>query len=189
MVIYLYYNINIKNEIIKDKPDITFCKKELLNKFQEFIYISGYFIMKKSNLSSVPYDIYISNGKYNYRMLMYFKNITGSGWSNKPNIRRVQVSNVRNDDIDKYINTTDNSFLVILGYYNFDNNPIMVAWNAYNYVYHNTQRSCYIDIDSLQKGYNNGYYKTICSNQSVWIFTPTYFEKFIEDYIKTNKVI
>lgn len=51
---------------------------------------------------------------------MYCKNITGFGWSNKPNIRRVQVSNVINDDIDKYSRCL---FLVIFGYYNFDNNP------------------------------------------------------------------
>jgi len=76
--------------------------------------------------------------------------------------------------------------MLILGYYNFDNNPIMVAWDAYRYIKHKTMRSCYITVDVLKKGYQSGYFVTNASSQKVWIFKSNYFEKFIKDYIEYN---
>ena len=123
-----------------------------------------------------------------YTLVMYLKNITGAGWADKPHMKRVQVSNVRKDDMDKYIDTTNNQTILILGYYNFDDNPVIVAWNAYRYVYHNTVRSCYVSVDNLMDAYKSGMAVTECSNQEIWVFKPNHFEEFLKNYIEQNKI-
>ena len=188
VVIMYYYNINKQNEIIINKEDVKYSKLKLINEFENFINISGYELIGNIDIKSSPYVVNIAKDNKIYKIIMYYKNITGAGWYNKPNIRRVQVTNVRKADINKYISTSNNSFFVIFGYYNFDDNPIMVAWNAYNFVYHETTRSCYVSTELLIQGYKKGFIKTNYSKQQIWIFTPNNFEFFLDDYIKCNKV-
>ena len=126
--------------------------------------------------------------EYFKSFIMFYKNITGAGWIDKPNIKRVQVTNVRKGDISKYISTSNNETLIILGYYNYDDNPIMVAWNAYHYVYHDTTRSCYVDVNTLIDGYKKGYLNTVYAKQNIWVFTSENFERFLQEYINLNKV-
>lgn len=183
-----YYNVNKQNEIISYKEDKKYSKIQLIREFENFVNINGYTVVGHVDIKSSPYVLNISKGNFIYKIIMYYKNITGAGWNDKPNIRRVQVTNVRNADINKYISTSSNSLFVIFGYYNFDDNPIMVAWNAYNFVYHTTTRSCYVSIDLLVEGYKQGFIKTCYSKQQIWIFTPDNFEMFLDDYIKCNKV-
>ena len=183
-----YTNIDKNNNLVYDEPEKRFPKQELLKEFEKFINVSGFSVKEWKNSDHVPYELIVNKDGINYRLIIFLKNITGAGWADKPNIKRVQVTNVRVVDIDNYINTTDTEALIILGYYNFDNNPIMVAWNAYRYVSHNKNRSCYIDIESLLEGYNNGYITKTCSDQRVWVFRPSYFETFLKNYIEKNKV-
>ena len=75
-------------------------------------------------------------------------------------------------------------FNFILGYYNFDNNPIMVAWDPYRYLKHNTLRSCYVTIDTLKRGYERGFYEGVVSSQKLWVFKGEYFDTFIQKYIE-----
>ena len=119
---------------------------------------------------------------------MYLKNVTGAGWADKPNYRRVQVTNVRIEDPERYIDPTDQDVFMVLGYYDFDNNPIMVAWDAYKYVMHNTNRSCYVTTNNLQAGYSKGIEITNCSEQKIWIFKADYFKIFLDNYMKELKV-
>lgn len=183
-----YDNLNKKNEIVHNTNDKKYEKRELFDLFSSFISVNGYKLIGDIDGKTSPYVLNISNDINNYKLIIYYKNITGAGWNDKPHIKRVQVTNVRNDDINKYISTSSNETFLILGYYNYDDNPIMVAWNAYNYVYHNTTRSCYIDIESLKEGYEKGFISKYYSNQKVWIFTADYFEKFLQEYINSNKV-
>ena len=64
----------------------------------------------------------------------------------------------------------------------------MVAWNAYMYVMHNTERSCYVDVDVMKRAYIQGYVEDIVSKQKVWAFTPEYFDKFLDNYISKNRI-
>ena len=159
----------------------------MLAKFEDFLKEGSFNVVSWNWVKNVPYDVTVTNGKENYRLVVYLKNISGAGWKEKPHIKRVQVTNVRNDDMDKYIDTTSSETLLILGYYNFDENPIMVAWNAYQYVQHNTNRSCYVNLEHLQEGYKNGMYITTCAEQKIWVFKPESFQNFLKDYIKANK--
>ena len=116
---------------------------------------------------------------------LYFviKNITASGWINKPKIKRIQIRNIKNDNPDFAIHNDNNSFNLILGYYNYDENPIFVGWDAYRYYNHNTLRSCYVSVDSLKRGYVKKYYDGIDSSQKIWIFIPKNFAMFLNNYI------
>lgn len=182
-----YINIDSNNNFVYDAPEKVYPKAELLANFETFIAQEGFSLSWDSS-SRVPYVANVSKGEEKYIIVMYLKNITGAGWADKPHMKRVQVSNVRNDDMDKYIDTTNNQTILILGYYNFDNNPLIVAWDAYRYVYHNTVRSCYVSIDNLMTAYKSGFIVTECSNQKIWIFKPNHFAQFLEDYISSNKI-
>ena len=182
-----YINIDQKGNFVYDSPEKVYKKKELLDKFAEFIGEDGFSLTWKSN-THVPYVATIQKEEKAYKLVLYLKNITGAGWADKPHMKRVQVSNVRNDDMDKYIDTTNEQTILIIGYYNFDNNPLIVAWDAYRYVYHNTVRSCYVSIDNLMDAYRSGFTVTECSNQKIWVFQPAHFERFLNDYIENNKI-
>lgn len=181
-----YININHDLCLVQSK-DKVFSKNELFSNFEKFINDSGYKIEKWINRKKAPYELFIvdSNNVMIY-LILYLKNVTGAGWIDKPNIKRVQVSNIKIVSPNNYIGTTQYQTIAILGYYNFDNNPIMIAWDAYEYVNHKTMRSCYITTDSLKRGYENEYLVCNDASQKVWIFNSNYFDEFIKDYIKYN---
>ena len=116
-----YVNIDKNNGLVYDAPEKVYEKKELLEKFEEFIKQEGFSITWESS-KRAPYVATIKKDGKEYTLVMYLKNITGAGWADKPHMKRVQVSNVRKDDMDKYIDTTNNQTILILGYYNFDEN-------------------------------------------------------------------
>lgn len=113
---------------------------------------------------------------------MFLKNITGAGWKDKINMKRCQVSNIKNTNPEKTIIIKDNHYNLIIGYYNFDNNPIFVAWDPYRYLNHKTIRSCYVTVDALKRGYEKKYYECVVSSQKCWIFLGEKFKEFIDNY-------
>lgn len=168
--------------------DIKHPKEKLLEEFERFINDSGYKVEKWLNTNCVPYELLIVDETEKMtHLVIYLKNITGAGWEDKPDIKRVQVTNIRVASPDNYVSTTASQTMLILGYYNYDNNPIMVAWDAYRYVKHKTNRSCYVNIDTLKRAYQTGYLITNNSSQKVWLFDSYHFSKFLEDYIAYNR--
>ena len=115
-----------------------------------------------------------------YEVIALIKNITGAGWRDKPWIKRVQVSNIATREIS----LNDRKFNLIFGVYSFDDNPLFVCWDPYRYLNHVTQRSCYVSITTLQRGYEKEYYEGVDSSQKVWVFKGNNFDKFISNYIK-----
>jgi len=82
--------------------------------------------------------------------------------------------------------TNETYILLLLGYYEYDDNPIWVVWDIYRYTKHNTVRSCYITVDNLLRGYKNKYLETVDSSQKIWIFTQDKFTLFLDEYNKYN---
>lgn len=183
------HNINRAFDVEENSEDVIYNKTDLFKKFEQFISVSGFIITKWIKTNAVPYEVLLMDkGGRTYRIVMYLKNITHSGWRDKPWIKRVQVNNVRKIAPESYIDTEITQTLMILGYYNYDDNPLMVGWNAYKYVMHDTERSCYVTIDAMLEGYRKGYHNGTISKQKVWIFTPNYFSAFLKNYIETNKI-
>ena len=181
-----YLNIKKNGQTIM-APDKVYKKTELIKKFIDFITSSGFEFIKWIKNFSTPYECEVlSPDKIDYDLVLYLKNITGAGWKTKPDKKRAQVSNIRIVAPEDYIPTSKNKSVLILGYYNFDNNPLMVAWDAYRYIKHNTIRSTYISVDNLKRGYQSGYIVTTDASQKVWIFDEKHFDKFLKDYITYN---
>jgi len=171
---------NSSNEIVKGK--------HLREKFESIISLSGCSLIW-SNVKTAPFEFEVSfKGKKKYRIVAYLKCVSEAGWSDKPNIKRVQVTNVRLIDTSKYLDTNSQQTNLILGIYFFRNNVVMVGWDAYKYVYHNKNRSCYVDINALKLGTTEGLYQGDVSKQKVWVFKPNHFEDFLEMYIKYNNL-
>ena len=182
-----YLNIDKENNTVYDKEEKVYKKKDLLIKFNEYMEQAGFNVNWIETKSS-PYEVAITKRDREYKLVLYLKNITGAGWADKPHIKRVQVSNVRKQDNSKYIDTNGKQTILIIGYYNFDNNPIIVAWNAYHYVYHETMRSCYVNIDNLKDGYTNGLVEAECAEHKIWVIKPERFEEFLISYIRENTI-
>lgn len=180
------YNNLLSDNTVVYQEDKIFSKKELIKEFELFINGGGYKINKWISTERAPYHCIIEKGNNKYELIFFLKNISGAGWINKPNVKRVQVTNVRNGNSENYIITSKHKTLLVLGYYNFDNRPIMACWDAYRYVEHRTNRSAYISIDNLIEGYNNGFICTVCSSQKLWVFTKENFDKFLNDYFTYN---
>ena len=115
-----------------------------------------------------------------YSCYVYLKNITGAGWVNKPEIKRVQITNPSHD-----LNLQDNaqSLVLILGYYNYDENPIWVAWDTQRYLHHQTLRSCYVIVNNLKRGYECNYLEAVDSSQKIWLFKKEHIKRFLMNYI------
>ena len=89
-----------------------------MKEFKSFIKQNGYAVAEEIDLKRVPYEIIIQKDERKVKIVMFYKNITGAGWRDKPHIKRVQVSNVRKGDASKYVSTSSGETFIILGYYN-----------------------------------------------------------------------
>lgn len=177
-----YYNIT-KNLDIVLTEDRKLSSKQLEDLFISEIKKSLTTISSFNRISKNQYKCSIKYKNDDFSFITILKNITGAGWENKPKIKRVQVRNgLIVDNINIYKKDLSN-LNVIIGVYNYDNNPIIVAWDAYKYYNHKTQRSCYVSTDSLLLGYEKGFYEGVDSSQKIWIFKGEEFNKFIESYI------
>lgn len=184
---YLNINKDLSTILAEDK---VYSKAELFSKFEEFISNAGFSLKQWIKSSNAPYECLVLNKDNDiFDLVIYLKNITGAGWEQKNNKKRAQVSNIKIVSPEDYIPTSSNRTFLILGYYNFDGNPIMVAWDAYRYIRHNTMRSTYISVDNLLLGYKRGFVITTDSSQKVWIFDASNFGNFLADYISYNRLI
>ena len=184
----LYTNIKKDNSLDFQSKYTPFSKKNLLIEFERNAKIAGIDKIEWTNEKESAYKCSLSSGMKEYKLFMYLRNISGAGWKEKPWIKRVQVPNIRLEHPEYYVDTVDNQTLVIIGYYNYDSNPLFVAWDAYGYVMHSTLRSCYVDVDDLLMGYKEDYYEGECANQKIWVFKPEHLCKFLDRYIIKNSL-
>lgn len=181
-----YVNVDKELNLVisEDRP---LKPKDLYSKFTEFISMDKYKIIKVLGKRSNPYEVLIENeeGRIFY-LVFHLKNITGAGWKNKPRHKRIQVENIKDKKPNAFIESAMNRTIISFGYYDFDDNPIMVAWDAYRYINHRTIRSCYVTVDTLLRGYQRGYYEGMDSSQKLWVFNANNFDRFLNEYIKYN---
>lgn len=157
-------------------------KSKLLTTFEKGINNGDWSFIEWTYTKTAPYQCIISNGSKNIDVLLYLKNISNAGWDYKPHIKRVQVSNPK--EINLEFNRYDDleKISLIIGYYNYSK-PIFASWDAFEFRRHRTNRSCYVEVDDLIEGYNNGFVKLITSGQNVTLFTPDNFGLFLDDFI------
>ncbi len=116
----------------------------------------------------VPYEIRLKDD-ISLRVHIYAKNISGAGWSDKPEIKRIQVKKLPEIPRQRW-----NDFYLLCGVCDYDFQSIVAVWDPLNYTTHNTCCSCYVYVSSLEKAKNNGLFVGLnkgkevmtCSDQS-----------------------
>lgn len=175
----------IDEDIIEYGQDRIMKKKELLSSFEQYINNGGWKFVKWSQKKKSPYQCVVNNGKYNVDILLYLKNITNAGWEDKPHSKRIQVGNNKDIDFSMLRNQNKKKINLIIGYYNY-NKPIFAAWDSEEYTRHKTNRSCYIDVVDLIKGYKKKFIKVMRRGQQLYVFTPNNLIKYINHYINNE---
>ncbi len=176
-------NLNIdKNNTIVQTKDKKHSNFDITLAIQKMIVQNDFVILKYEKLSPLIKLIIKDSKNKTISLNILYKNITHSGWRDKPHIKRIQVTNLKYTHSYLFEKDSPSSFLIYLGYYNFDSNPIFVVWDPERYTKHATNRSCYVLIETLQRGYDLSYLSTINSNQKLWVFKSSHFKQFVTDY-------
>lgn len=74
------------------------------------------------------------------------KPISGGGWKEKPWVYRIQVRKLEGDEFPK---NSSSSLSLLLGACFFEGKPVIVAWNPFRFLFHETNRSCYLRLEDL----------------------------------------
>ena len=113
------------------------------------------------------------------------KNVVNSGWANKPEIKRIQVKAISQENIP--INTS-NSCSLFAGIAFVNNEAVLAVWNPFMYVFHKTNRSCYVRVESLAIASRDGFLKTEDCKQEVLICDSKHFDSLLNVYLERNSI-
>lgn len=165
----------IDNSSLDMKQRIDLIKEFFMNANIQVSSVSKedeYFYTFKVRIDSIDKLFYI-----------YPKNIVNSGWSEKPFIKRIQVPSFFGKNIP--INNKSQCSM-FLGIAFVNNQPIFAVWNPFSYVFHKTNRSCYVNVESLDICYHNCFHKTIDSKKEIWLCDKNNMGKLLEMYAEEN---
>ena len=173
---------NIKKDgTIVDAEDIKYSPDELSNAFLKGLVNSDVTVLefKRIETGKVFLKVVINEKEYVLKVLL--RNITNAGWKEKLDMKRIQVPNLELD-ITEFLEFRVPVYHLIVGMYNFDDNPIFVAWDANRHLNKETIRSFYVNIDTLLEGYNKEYFTEDYASQKIWVFKNNKFKEYITDY-------
>lgn len=153
--------------------------------FECFLDKSGFAILSKSQRSNGIRDYLISRDDRKLIIHLIMKNISGSGWSWRPDIRRVQIRKFNLKDLPT---NKQNEIFLLGGICTVDGDPLMCVWNIFEYMTQRTVRSCYVDVSTLIDAHNIGYLSKVVSDHRVYISNITSLGKLITEFIKRNSL-
>ena len=157
-------------------------QKELILTLEKGLKLSGF---SSINISKNESNMYVIECKkiINYRIYAFLRSVGKSGWSDRPEIRRVQIAAF---DVDRLIPSGDRHTCMIIGIQELFDSDIFVIWNIYNYGLHKTNRSCYVKAANIFKGFLQGYLSVTDSSQKIWISDSYHLDILLTDYFKIN---
>lgn len=159
-------------------------KKMSENKIDAFtsaLLCSGYEI-KKLTQEGLFYEILVKKNA-EIKIKFIIKNIVKSGWSDKPLIRRIQIPKI-----------TEKSFLIsnfkqttmLVGFIRVIDKNIFVLWSIYKNNSHKTNKSCYINLQTIFRTYLEGYVSCMESDQMIWAADENNLSKALYNYLSYN---
>lgn len=172
------------NDLYVDYPINKFSRHELSSYFDLILISSGFFISKKDFQASSVCVYEIEKNDKKYYLNVKLKNITECGWKDRKFIRRIQTPPTRD-----FFKTEANKAYLLGGITMYNNSPVFVCWNSNNYIYHKTNRSCYVYVDSFKKAYDNGFYYGQDCEQEVYCCNKNGFETLLHEYINDNVIL
>ena len=158
-------------------------KKQLLDIFDSFLLESNFAIENKK-YDSDPLNVKINDGARKFDLYFILKNISGGGWKEKQEIKRIQIGNIK----DKLVTSNKKRTHMLCGLMRYNEKYILVVWNSYLYTKHNTNCSCYVHSETIKKCYETGYVFSHEFDQEIWLCECSKFGLLIRDYISYNYV-
>ena len=104
------------------------------------------------------------------------KNISGAGWPDKPEIKRIQVR-----AFPEIPRQQRDDFRVLCGIGYYDSQYVLAMWDPLNYMTHSTTCSCYVFISSLEKAVVSGSYYGLNKGKEVFTCDSTHFGTMIKE--------
>lgn len=156
-------------------------KKQLIEIFETFLLNSN-FAIEEANYSSDPLNVKLNDGARKIDLYFVLKNISGGGWKDLNEIKRIQIGSIK----DKLVTTNKKRTHMLCGITSYKDKYILVVWNSYIYTNHITNRSCYVHAETIEKCYKNGYVFSHEFDQEIWLCDNTKFGLLVRDYISFN---
>lgn len=172
----------MRDQVLINNSDLTL--KQRIDLIKDFLLRSN---IQLNNVEEVEYGFIKFNINLNGKNMSLHilpKNIVNSGWSDKPYIKRIQVMSFLGKNIP--MNTRE-SVSMFLGIAFANEQPIFAVWNPFSYVYHKTNRSCYVNINSISLCFEEGFIKSIDSKQVVLLTDKSHFGDLINYYCEENR--
>ena len=151
--------------------------KQRIDLVKQALILSDIELLDCSNKGEYFHEFLINYHCRRFSLNLFIKNIANSGWADKPYIKRIQVPSLLGKTIPKKGN---DSISLFLGIAFVSGDPIFVAWNPFSYVYHKTNRSCYVLVQSLANAFQCGLFKTVDCKKEVVLCTQSNFGRLIE---------
>ncbi len=161
-------------------------KKQLLQLFTFFMLNTDMKIEKSVNnkgLGTVDFICNSIHGAVTIHTML--KNVSGAGWSWRPEIKRIQVKGMQWDSIPAISNQ---EFFLLGGFTKVDDEPIFVCWNIFSYTAHKTNRSCYVSVEHLVECKEKGFIRTFDANNRIYMATQQNFRTLLETFISDCSV-
>lgn len=167
--------------------NINYSKEELLNKFQRFLTNAGYIIEKCEINSKINafFNIYLAKEKEKLIIHASVKKISSAYFPNNDSVYRIQTGPI---DMELLPENSKNEISILVGYYKIDNTEILALWNAFYFVGHKKNRSCYLTIENLNETIENGDLITSYSSTPVYITTKERTSIILNKFIQDNKI-
>lgn len=113
------------------------------------------------------------------------RSIGESGWSDKKDIKRVQISSYK--DLNLPVNS-DQEMSTIFGLCTVDSSFIICSWNLFQFMTQKTNRSCYVKAQDLIDAKIKGFAYQEASSTPYFVSDIRHFGYLIENFLKYNKI-
>lgn len=162
---------------LKDFSTNKYSKKGLVSLFTDIVDNSSCMKMNIINDTGqfMCFEITDSLGK-KYNVRVFFRNISNSGWDDKPEIKRIQIPCLEDVKLP-----TKNDFSLLCGIGKFDEEYMLAVWDPKNYLTHNTVCSCYVFFSSFIKAKDKGFYHGVNEGKEVMVCNANGFEDMIHE--------
>lgn len=91
-------------------------------------------------------------------------------------------------DYEKISKNNKNSLTFLLGILKMFEKYVFIAWDAFGFIYHKKNRSCFVSLKDLSKIKSTHYFKARYGCEFYYVFDTIGFEEFLNAY-KNDKVI
>lgn len=162
-------------------------KNDLISKFQNMLTYNGYLIKNCSQNENIHFfnDFLIQNNTKELILHATIKKISSAFFPNNDNVLRIQVGPI---NIDSLPENSEKEISLLIGYINYNQKEILAIWNAFYFIGHKKNRSCYLTISDLNETINNGNITSSYSGTPVYITTKERLNVVLEQFIQDNKI-